>query len=131
MSMKAVLIAEDNAINRELVAAIISVTYPDVTVLEAEDGETAVAIYCEHRPQMVLMDLHMPKMDGVTSALSIRRAETEFNIDSATQAHVPIFALTADTSQDEEVRCHNAGMDGVLIKPVTPAVLRNLLDQYL
>lgn len=108
-----VLIAEDGATDRLLLATI--VRKQGHRVITAENGELAVALFAEERPQLVLLDAVMPVMDGFEAARRIKRL--------AGEALVPIIFLTSLTEDEALVRCLEAGGDDFLAKPYSPAVL--------
>lgn len=116
-----VLAAEDNPVNREVLAAMIDQLGHRVTF--AANGREALAEVQAQAFDLVLMDLHMPELDGIEATQRIRDLHTA-NTD------VPIFALTADAFADSEERCRLAGMTGFLTKPVEFARLKQLLDQH-
>jgi CheY-like chemotaxis protein/HPt (histidine-containing phosphotransfer) domain-containing protein len=106
-----VLLAEDNAFNRELTCAVLAGQGHRVTT--AEDGEGAVALFREQTFDLILMDVAMPRMDGREATRAIR------GIERAAGGHVPIIALTAHDSPEERQACLDAGMDDLLAKPVS------------
>ena len=104
-----VLIVEDNATNRRITR-----TYLEAwghTVVAAHDGTEAIASFSEGIFDLVLMDLQMPRMDGIAATASIRQMETN-------GSRVPILALTANVLKGVREECHAAGMCGYLAKPV-------------
>ena len=104
-----VLVAEDNAVNRLFLAALLD--RMGHTAHFVENGLEALQAVQEHAFDIVLMDVHMPVMDGIAATESIRRLD-------ATVAALPIVALTADAYADTHSRCLAAGMDDVLVKPL-------------
>ncbi len=115
-----ILLAEDNPINALLARELLrrrGHAVDDVTT-----GEAAVIACARRRFDLVIMDLHMPGLDGVEAARRIRLAESE-----AGARPVPIFALTADALETGRKACLEAGMDGFLTKPVDPAELDAVL----
>ncbi len=107
-----ILVAEDNPINRKLTQRILEkMGHSAVT---AVDGEKAVELYKEEAPDLVLMDVRMPKMDGLAATEAIRALERRSG------ARVPIIALTAHAMAGDRERCIEAGMDDYLSKPVKP-----------
>ncbi len=104
-----ILIAEDNATNRRITR-----TYLEAwghTVTAAHDGIEAVRCFSEGKFDLVLMDLQMPRMDGIAATASIRQHE-------AVGSRVPIIALTANVLKGVREECHASGMCGYLAKPV-------------
>ena len=106
------LVADDNASNRELVRALLQQF--DVEVTEAFSGAEAVALSAEAPFDVILIDLHMPGLDG-WGALQRIRGEPGPNQD------VPILAFTADSAASAD--CGAQGFDGVIAKPISPATL--------
>lgn len=113
-----VLVVEDNAVNQLVVRRFLERVGCEVAV--AQDGAAGVAARFAGEFDLVLMDVHMPVMDGLRATREIRQRETE-------QSRRPIYALTASAMTDELQSCHEAGMDGMLTKPLEPAKLRALL----
>ena len=118
-----VLVAEDNAVNRLFLAALLDRMGHSAHFVE--NGLEAVQAVQEHQFDIVLMDVHMPVMDGIAATEAIRQLDAQ-------AAALPIAALTADAYADTRARCLSAGMDDVLVKPlgiartrcVVPAPLR-------
>jgi len=119
-----ILVAEDNRINMILVKTFLSKILAEVKVIEAWNGKEAVALFEKHNPDLVLMDVQMPEMNGYEASAEIRRREQ-------TEKRVPIIALTAGTLKGERERCMEAGMDDYLTKPVLRETLQALLDKWL
>lgn len=115
-----VLVAEDNRTNmliaRKLLERAVS------TLDEATNGRIAVEKYLAARPDLVLMDVSMPEMDGLSATRAIRAHEAEAGLPRC-----PIYALTAYAARDEAEECLAAGLDGVLTKPLARADLYGLL----
>lgn len=111
-----VLLAEDNALNREVTTHFLQ--KHGHTVLAASDGVQAVEVFLREHPDLVLMDLQMPTLNGLEATARIREAEKK----SAARA-TPIVALTAHAMSGDREQCIEAGMDGYVAKPVTEAAL--------
>ncbi|MBT9291769.1 ATP-binding protein [Prosthecodimorpha staleyi] len=122
-----ILVADDNAINALLARALLaSLGHETITV---SDGALAVeAVAAAARAGMpfeaILMDLHMPGLDGYAAIRAIRAAET-----AAGRPRVAILAVTADTAPEVDRDVRQAGADARLIKPVEPQTLSAVLDQ--
>ena len=105
--MATVLIVEDNPANLKL--AVMLLEKAGHTVLKAEDGEAGVALARESLPDLVLMDIQMPGIDGLEATRRLRA-------DPAT-AQLRIVALTALAMKGDEARILDAGCDGYIAKP--------------
>jgi signal transduction histidine kinase/ActR/RegA family two-component response regulator len=112
------LVAEDNEVNREVLAAMIDGLGQEAHF--AQDGREALDAAASQDFDLVLMDLHMPGMDGIEAARAIRALE-------GGRSRVPIAALTADAFDDTRERCMAAGMDAFLPKPVSVEALARLI----
>lgn len=110
------LVVDDNIVNRRIAAALLR--KQGVKVLyEAADGEEAVSLWLEHRPSVVLMDLHMPNLDGAEATQRIRDHEAD---DPQTK----IIIMTASVSEDDRRRPIDAGADSVISKPTPVSEVR-------
>ena len=119
------MVAEDNPVNCMVIESLLTELGLEVTLVG--DGRQAVNHLMEgHTPDVVLMDLHMPVMDGCEATASIRQWEAE-------HAHprIPIIALTADAFDEDRKRCMTVGMDDFLTKPVDLDALRQALCRHL
>lgn len=105
------LVADDIRQNRELLNIILTKHRHSVTV--ASNGEQAVALYRQETFDVILMDVQMPVMDGLSATREIRELEK-----ATTGVHIPIIALTASVLDEDRVAARNAGMDGFVSKPV-------------
>ncbi len=119
-----VLLAEDNEINALLARAVLEGLGHEVT--EVRDGAAAVdaATGPAARFDLVLMDLHMPGLDGLAAVRAIRDHERRAGV-----RRVPILALTADVLAETRAEAEAAGIDGMLEKPMTPDTLRRALAE--
>lgn len=120
-----VLIAEDDRTNMLLSKLLVNRIFPGAAVFEAENGKKAVEQYREKNPEIVLMDIQMPELDGYHAARQIRKVEQE------TGKHAVIVALTAGTVRGERERCLDAGMDDYLSKPIVEERLREVLFKWI
>ena len=120
-----VLVAEDNRVNALVIKALLGKLGLDVTVVD--DGQQALdAITQGNVPDMVLMDLQMPELDGLTATRQIRQWEM-----GRAQPRIPIIALTADAFEEDRQNCLAAGMDAFLSKPIALAALVKALRPWL
>jgi len=108
MANELILIVEDNEKNRKLVRDVLQ--FKGYRTIEAETGEVGVALAMEHKPDLILMDYHLPGIDGIEAFRRIRA-------DSAT-AHIPIVAVTASAMPEEAKKMKEAGFDGFQTKPI-------------
>ncbi len=120
-----VLVAEDVPMNMLLTKSLLNRILPGVVVIEAENGAVALSKYRESSPDIVLMDIHMPEMDGLEATKAIREME------KLSGKHVPIIALTAGALKEEMERCREAGMDDFLTKPIEVKKLQQVLGNCL
>ncbi len=119
-----ILLAEDNIINQEVAKGILKVIGCEVQI--AQNGLEAVDISANTNYNLILMDCHMPKMDGFEAAIQIRQREEAGNL-----SRTPIIALTADVQKGVIEQCTAAGMDGYLSKPYTRRQLQQVLKKWL
>jgi CheY-like chemotaxis protein len=115
------LIADDTADTRSLYCLYL--TSRGFKVLTAKDGETAVEMAQRHRPDVVIMDLAMPRLDGVAAT---RRLKSD-----ARTRHTPIVLLTAHPLQAVQRGALEAGVDGFLTKPCLPEELEHHVQQLI
>jgi two-component system cell cycle response regulator DivK len=108
--MPRILYIEDNADNRMLVRRVLTASSPSFEVIEADNAITGIALAQADPPDLILMDLSMPEMDGLTATQHIRTIPT--------LSHVPIVALTANAMRGDRERTLNAGCDGYISKPI-------------
>ena len=115
------LVVDDQAAIRDALAVMLDLD-PDIAVVgTAANGKDAITAVDEHDPQVVLMDLHMPVMDGLQATGCIRATP-----DGASQ-RTPIVALSAAALPEDRARCAAAGMDDFISKPVSLAQLRRCI----
>ena len=116
-----VLLAEDNAVNQKLAVTLLSKSgYP---VDAVSTGVQAVDAIRSGDYNLILMDVHMPEMDGLEATQAIRNLEGEAR-------HTPIIAMTAHAMAGDRERCLAAGMDDYLSKPINPDELLEKLDEW-
>ncbi|MGZ8922543.1 MAG: EAL domain-containing protein [Methylosarcina sp.] len=120
-----ILLAEDNPINQEVGVGIIRSLGCKVYV--AHDGLKAVKAYTKEHYDLILMDCHMPVMDGFQATAKIREYEKTQNRKS----RIPIIALTADVQKGIAEQCHAAGMDDYISKPFSKKELQEVIQQWL
>ena len=117
-----VLVAEDNEVNQIVFSQIIEgLGYSYVL---ATDGEEAVRLWREHSPRLVLMDVTLPKLTGFEASAAIRALE------DGVQA-VPIIAVLPQAFDRDREACIEAGMNDVILKPISPEALDAVFQRYL
>lgn len=121
-----VLVVEDNMVNRMVIESMLDKLGLIVTLLT--DGQQAVdaITHGDQNPDLVLMDLHMPVMDGYTAVTLIRQWETD-----QSRSCLPIIALTADAFEEDRQHCLAVGMDDFLTKPIELNALKSTLSKWL
>ncbi len=119
-----VLLAEDNLINQKVAAGFLHNMGLKVDV--AADGMKAVEAIARTTYDLVLMDMQMPRMDGLDATRLIRAAHS-----GTDHPRLPIIAMTANAMQKDRELCLEAGMDDYLIKPITPESLALMLERWL
>ena len=115
---KTILLVEDNERNRKLVRTILE--FRGHEVVECEDGEGALPLALAHRPALILMDIQLPKLDGI-SALKQIRAEPE-------TASIPVIAVTASVTPGERERVVAAGFNAYISKPIDVLTFGTLVE---
>lgn len=104
-----ILIVEDNDKNLKLTRDLLG--FHGFDTIEATNAEDGIKLARERRPQLVLMDIQLPGMDGVSALHELRR-------DAATAA-IPVVALTASVMKEDRERFDKAGFDGFITKPIS------------
>jgi len=125
-----VLLAEDNDINALLGTRMLEQL--GVTVLRVRNGAEAVAALAPGQPafDLVLMDVQMPEMDGLTATGEVRAAYARQSLGMLNLARPPIVALTANAFAEDKQACLEAGMDDYLAKPFDRSDLASLLARW-
>jgi len=123
--MGCVLLVEDNPVNRKVARAALKSF--GIELLEAEDGRSALDLLAHNTVDLVLMDLHMPVMDGLTATRHIRAAEASGKM----AGRRPIVAMTAAVLSDVAKDCRDSGMDDFLPKPFQRQEMATMLARWL
>ena len=121
MTERTILYIEDNEYNRKIVRQLLSRT--SYQLIEAVDGETGVALAQAKRPQLVLMDVQLPKMSGHDATRILKQ-------DPRT-SHIPIIVITSFALSGDRERAAAAGADSYLAKPYSPRELLALIRKFL
>jgi CheY-like chemotaxis protein len=116
-----ILVAEDNAVNRELLRELLEAR--GYEVFEASDGQEALHMVEQSRPELLLMDIGMPVLDGFGTIRKIR--------ENPSLATLPVVAVTAYAMRGDRETILNSGFDGYLSKPLNPSSLTAELDRLL
>jgi len=121
MSGKTILYVEDNEFNRKIVRDLLKRTA--YALIEAHDGEAGVATALEQRPDLILMDIQLPKISGIEATRQLRA--------QAATAATPIIAITSFALSGDEQKAKEAGATAYLAKPYSPRELLNLIRTIL
>jgi len=117
-----ILIAEDNAINLLLTKTYLKDITPQAVIIEAKDGTEAVEKFQKESPDLILMDIQMPHLNGIEATRKIRALEKNIEI--------PIIALTAGSLPGEKEKCLQAGMSDFLTKPLLKQTLSDMIKKW-
>ncbi|MCX6248522.1 MAG: response regulator [Bacteroidetes bacterium] len=118
-----ILIVEDNLINQNIVSRLLVKWNANTDT--AENGKVAVQKVKENQYQLVLMDLHMPEMNGYEATQKIREMEGDY------YKNLPILAVTASAFVEDRKKICDSGMNGYIIKPFHPAELNSKISRFL
>jgi len=121
MSARTILSVEDNEVNRKIVRDLLRRT--SYRLIEAHHGEAGVALAHEQRPDLILMDLQLPKLSGIDATRRLRAAPET--------ASTPILVITSFALSGDEQKAREAGATGYLAKPYSPFDLLNRIRQLL
>ena len=116
-----ILVIEDNELNMELVRDLLKLG--KYRVLEAVDAETGISLAREHHPDLILMDIQLPGMDGLSACRIIKK--------DVKLADVPIVVLTSHAMSGDEDKAKAAGCSGYLTKPIDTRSFLKEIDQNL
>lgn len=117
-----ILIAEDNSVNLLLTKTYLKDILPQALIIEAKDGTEAVEQYQKESPDLILMDIQMPQLNGIEATKKIRAMEKNIEI--------PIIALTAGSLPGEKEKCMQAGMSDFLNKPLLKQTLSDMIQKW-
>lgn len=116
-----ILVVEDQADNRQIVRDLL--TNAGYTLLEAVTGEEGVRLAESQRPDLILMDMQLPGMDGYEATRCLRA--------NPTLGHLPIIAMTSYALRGDDTKAFEAGCDGYIAKPFSPRALLATIRTHL
>jgi len=119
-----ILIAEDNSINQRIFRAFLRNT--DYEVILANNGVEAFELFKEEKFYCILMDLHMPVMNGLETTRQIRKYESKNGLEE-----IPIIAVTASHPAEDKDKCFSAGMNDFVQKPISEEALKNTIKNWI
>ena len=121
MGNKRILVIEDNELNMKLVRGLL--TMGNYTMLEATDAETGIQMAHEHHPDLILMDIQLPGMDGLEA--------TKIISNDGDLKDIPIVALTSYAMQGDEEKAKLEGCAGYITKPIDTRSFLNIISEFL
>ena len=119
--MAQILVVEDNPVNMELATDLLEIA--GFTVLQADNAEKGIEMAKARMPGLILMDISLPGMDGLTATGILKS-------DAATR-HIPVVALTAQAMKGDEEKAREAGCDGYITKPIDTREFPRRVAQYI
>lgn len=120
-SRKKVLVAEDNQMNLELVTDILEAR--GYRVVQATSGSEALEIAYAEQPDLILMDIQLPEMDGLEVTRHLKK--------NTSTRHIEIIALTAYAMRGDEAKARDAGCSGYIAKPINTREFARVIDSFL
>ena len=120
---KTIFIVEDNQINMLLAKTLIKRILPNAEIIELENGKVALEKIKDVLPDLILMDIQMPEMNGYDATVEIRKLPNT--------KHIPIIALTAGTVMGEKEKCIEYGMNDYIPKPIDKELLKRIIEENL
>ena len=117
---KRILVVEDQKDNMQIMRDLLGTT--DYEIMEAENGEQALAMVAQQRPDLILMDIQLPILDGYEATRRIKA-------DPALRA-IPIIAVTSYALSGDDVKAREAGCDAYVTKPFSPRALLAKIREY-
>ena len=121
MRQKSILSAEDNAANRKIIRDLLGKR--GYRIIEALDGEQAVDMAGREIPDLILMDIQLPRMSGYDAATKIK--------SNPYLQHIPIIAVTSYAFNGDEQKARDSGCDDYVAKPFKPRILLEKVEHYL
>lgn len=120
MSHRKIMVVDDVEFNRDLIVQLLE---DDYEVIEAADGEECIRRAAQERPDLILMDLGMPVLDGWEATKKIKAHEE--------LKHIPVIAITSHAMVGDERRAHAVGCDDYLAKPIDENELKRKIDKLI
>ena len=121
MSTKTILVVEDNALNMKLVKSLLTIGKHDM--LEAPDAETGITLARDKRPDLILMDIQLPGMDGLTATRIIK--------EDPSVKDIPVVAFTSFAMEGDEEKAMEVGCAGYITKPLDTQNFLKTVENYL
>ncbi len=121
MSAKRILVVEDVEDNRRIMHDLL--TSAGFEFIEARDGQSAITVAREHHPDLIMMDIQLPLLDGYEAT---RRLKADSDL-----CHIPVIAVTSYALSGDEERARAAGCDGYVTKPFSPRQLLAAIREFL
>ena len=118
---KRILVVEDTEDNRRILRDLL--THAGFELIEATDGESGVSMAAAHRPDLILMDIQLPGLDGYEVTRRVKA--------NPALRHIPIIAVTSYALDGDDAKAFGAGCDGYVAKPYDPMALLDIIRQYL
>src|SRR5699024_8796069 len=119
-----VLIAEDNAVNMALTKLFTNQILPNAVIIEAINGREAITLFQSEKPDIVLMDIQMPIVNGFEATKKIRGMEEQ-------HTQIPIIAITANDLPEVKEKCFAVGMNDFLAKPLFNKTFSDTMGKWL
>jgi CheY-like chemotaxis protein len=118
---KTILVIEDNELNMKLVRSLLQLQ--KYKVIEAENGEKGIQLARDHHPDLILMDLQLPGMDGLKA--------TQLILNDENLKEVPVLALTSYAMETEREKAQAAGCAGYITKPIDTRSFSKMITEYI
>jgi CheY-like chemotaxis protein len=121
MKNQTILVIEDNKLNMKLVRGLFRMS--EYKVMEAEDAETGIQMAREHHPDLILMDIQLPGMNGLSATRALKK--------DAALKDIPVVALTSYAMRGDEDKAKKAGCQGYITKPIDTRNFLKTVSHYL
>ena len=121
MKTKTILVIEDNELNMKLVRSLLKIG--NYEIIEAVDAETGIKLTRKHSPDLVLMDIQLPGMDGLRATRIIK--------EDPDLKRIPVVAVTSYAMQGDDVKATEAGCVGYITKPINTKEFLKTIERYI